>query len=281
MASALSTSGIYVRQYRVSDFSQIRALLFEGIRTSKGKITPVAKRRFVFPPYTFFGILVGYFLGSIYAPEAGGLMGAVTMMSAAGLAILEARKRALPEAIYAHKENALKTDMGDILAHYRAPSAFFVAVRPREVADVEAGRDELDGDEVVGYVGLQHLPEKDPQTAEVRHFIVPERYRSHGVAKHLMCTLLAHAAAIPGLLWLELRSIEFPYAPGTQPLYNWSGWEVVKIERLSGDDLRGATFYHIRRPMGQGRVKDQDLMTDEEDQEHCRALEVKPTPPLH
>ncbi|KAJ6593243.1 hypothetical protein B0H19DRAFT_1055861 [Mycena capillaripes] len=223
----MATNDIYVRQYRPSDFPQIRALLFEGIPTSGSFIEYTNLRDW----------------RSILRHLA------VVMVWVVAVALFAARRRTLAESIYAHHQDALKTDMRDILTHYRAPGAFFVAVRSHKVADVEPGGAAPDEEEVVGYVGLQYLPEKDAHTAEVRRLVVPERHQgSHGVGDRLMRTLIVHAEAIPGLQWLELRSVEFSPAPHAQPPYSWLGWELVQVKRLNSSP-HSPIFCHIRRPI--------------------------------
>ncbi|KAJ7666361.1 acyl-CoA N-acyltransferase [Mycena rosella] len=143
-------------------------------------------------------------------------------------------------------ENVLETDMHDISVHYRPPAAFFVAAQPRAAkADDETA---TSGDEeVVGYVGLEYLPEKDAQIAEVRRMIVSAKRRRHGIGARLMQALIAHGETIPGLRWIELGTSD--YQLGAQRFYTRLGWEVFRVETVR-QGVVSATIRQFRRPVG-------------------------------
>ncbi|KAJ6532875.1 acyl-CoA N-acyltransferase [Mycena vulgaris] len=240
---------IYIRQYRPSDFPQIRALLFEGFVTSQGSVALVAQRRFLIKPPS----LIAYLLGGIglgllsrsrswTSPTAG----AGALLCAAGLALLTAIQRAIPKAMAAFCEQALAADMRDISAHYGAPAVFFVAAQPRDGTKEKA--EATDGEEeVVGYVGLEYLPEKDPHTAEVRRMIVAAAHRRRGIAVRLMRAVITHGETIPGLRAIELGTSE--YQDGARRLYEQLGWVVFHVETV-WERLVSATIHHYRRPVG-------------------------------
>ncbi|KAJ7157932.1 acyl-CoA N-acyltransferase [Mycena crocata] len=235
---------IYIRKYRPSDFPQIRALLFEGFVTSEGSPGVVAKRQYLFrAPSVIAYLVAGAGLGLFWR----GNTTCGTLLCVTGLGLFTAVRYGISQMINDFCQAALKEDMGDIEAHYRVPSAFFVAARPYDAKDREY-------EEVVGYVGFEYLPEKDPSKAEVRRMIVSARYRRRGVAERLMKTLIAHAESIPDAdvqNGSELRCINLwlsEFQPGAQRLYERLGWKAVRLEWL-GNAARGASTTHFRRPL--------------------------------
>ncbi|KAF8178126.1 acyl-CoA N-acyltransferase [Mycena galopus ATCC 62051] len=236
----MSSEDIYIRRYRPSDQPQIRTLLFEGFVTSEGSPAFVAKRRYLFKPpsfiaYFFTGIGIGLLpRGS----SSWRILGA--LLCAVGIGLFAAVQYSIPQAITAYCEEALKADMGNIEGHYRAPAAFFVAARVRGSNERAGGEG---AEEVVGYVGLEYLPEKDPCTTEARRMIVSAKYRRRGIAQRLMRTLIAHAESIPKVQSIDLWLTEFQ--PGAQRLYERLGWKMIRTERV-GNALRNATSRHFR-----------------------------------
>lgn len=166
----MASDTIYIRQYRPSDFSQIRALLFEGFVTSRrstsgyslsrlltiaeGSVTLVAKRRFLLKaPSLIAYLLGGVGLGLISRPGnwSSPTAGTGALLCAAGVALFAVVQRSIPRAVINLCETALATDMRDISAHYCAPGEFFVAAQPR-ASGTKVG--DQDAEEVLGYVGL-------------------------------------------------------------------------------------------------------------------------------
>ncbi|KAJ7479481.1 acyl-CoA N-acyltransferase [Mycena latifolia] len=183
-------------------------------------------------------------------PSLGPLLSATTgagaLLFTAGLALFAGIQRAIPRAMTKFCEDALAADMHDIATHYRAPAAFFVAALPRSASPGKYGAAD-DSEEVVGYVGLEYLPEKDPHTAEVRRMIVSAAHRRHGIGERLMRALIAHAEAIPGLRSIELGTSE--YQPGAQRLYERLGWTLFHAERVWEGPVN-VVIRHFRRPVG-------------------------------
>ncbi|KAJ7754145.1 acyl-CoA N-acyltransferase [Mycena maculata] len=214
----------------------------------EGSVTYVAKRRFLSKAPS----VISYLLGSVgvgliargghwRSPTAA----AGAFICAAGIGLFTAVQRGIVRGLTTFCEDALKADMRDIGAHYRAPAAFFVAARPRSTDTKKAVEEE----EVVGYVGLEYQPDKDASVAEVRRMIVSAKHRRRGIAVRLMHALIAHAEALPGLQYIELGTSEFQ--PGAQRMYEKLGWQLVSVER-AGNWLGSLELRHFRRPVGTG-----------------------------
>ncbi|KAJ7075284.1 acyl-CoA N-acyltransferase [Mycena belliarum] len=241
---------IYIRPYRPSDFPQIRALFFEGFVTSEGSVAVVATRRSFYK----FPAPIAYLLGGVglavlrlarAEPWAwtSPMVAAGALLCAAPIAFFIFIRRAIPRALIAFCESALAADMRDIPAHYGA-DGFFVAVQPRD--DPKPGEAPQD-EEVVGYVGLEYLPEKDPHTAEVRRMVVSAKYRRRGLAERLMRAVIARGETIPGLRSIKLGTSE--YQPSAQRLYERLGW-VSAGGRTMRVGILLVYEYHFTRPVG-------------------------------
>ncbi|KAJ7743437.1 acyl-CoA N-acyltransferase [Mycena maculata] len=243
----MASDGIYIRQYRPSDLPQIRLLIFE-----EASITRAAKRAFLLKPASLIAyILGGIGLGLLSLPDGwcspAATLGALLCVT--GIALFTAVRRGITQALVIYCEEALKTDLEDITTHYRAPAAFFVAARPcSEKADNSVAEGT---EEVVGYVGFDYQPDKNPETAVVRRMIVSEKHRGCGIAGRTMHALLAHAETIPALQCIELGTSE--YQPAAQRLYERLGWEVAWVDQWV-DPLGGwlwkVQIRHFRKPVG-------------------------------
>ncbi|KAJ7075285.1 acyl-CoA N-acyltransferase [Mycena belliarum] len=244
----MALDGIYIRPYRPSDFPQIRALLFEGFVTSEGSVTAVATRRSLYKfPAPIAYLLGGVGLGVLARAEpwawTSPMVAVGVLLCAAPIALFTFIRRAIPRALIAFCESALAADMRDIPAHYGA-DGFFVAAQPRD--DPKPG-DAPQDEEVVGYVGLEYLPEKDAHTAEVRRMIVSAKYRRRGLGERLMRAVIARGETIPGLRSIELGTSE--YQPGAQRLYERLGW-VFAGGRTIREGLLFVDIRHFTRPVG-------------------------------
>ncbi|KAJ7628497.1 acyl-CoA N-acyltransferase [Roridomyces roridus] len=245
----MTSDNIYIRPYRPSDQPQVEKLLFEGFVTSKGSANYVARRRFLLkPPSLIAYFLIALGVGVGLGPVGGGIRDAWvgprrtlgTLLLTAGVSLFGAVQYSIPRAISEYCREALASDMRDIESHYRAPSAFFVAAARRGGVEEE--------EEVVGYVGLDYVPEKDPTRAEVRRMIVSASYRRRGVAKTLIQALVAQAQSLRSNGADELRFLDLwltEFQPAAQRLYEGLGWRVVRTERI-GNALRGAITRHLR-----------------------------------
>ncbi|KAJ7890932.1 hypothetical protein B0H14DRAFT_2689127 [Mycena olivaceomarginata] len=209
---------IYIRQYRPSDFPQVRVLFLEGFVTGERSVLVAATRNVLMK-----APVVAVYLLSI--------CGAALLYSLSHwdsftgcLAVLVAMKELC--------DQAFATDMRDISAYYAAPAGFF--------------RDETAGEEVLGFVGLEYQPEKTPHTAELRRMVVspkygPPRYRQAARA-------CAHRArrGCPRLDCIELGTSEFQ--PAARRLYEGLGWELTRID-IQRAAFVTASMMRFRRPV--------------------------------
>ncbi|KAJ7090975.1 acyl-CoA N-acyltransferase [Mycena crocata] len=176
--------------------------------------------------------LIGHTQHYSWIPTVGQCIG--TLLFATGALLFIALYRIWPRAMIAMCEEALASDMSDIGVHYCMPAAFFVAVQPHTD----------NTEEVVGYVGLEYVPENDPQTAIVRRMIVSAEHRQRGIGTQLMLSLIAHAKGIPELQVIELTTGE--YQPNAQKMYKKLGWEEQQIEWV-WDGIFPAKIQHFRK----------------------------------
>ncbi|KAJ7348495.1 acyl-CoA N-acyltransferase [Mycena albidolilacea] len=232
---------IYIRQYRPSDFPQVRVLFLEGFVTGERSVLVTATRNVLMKApvvavylLSICGAALLYSL-SHWDSFAGCL--AVLLVSFSPALILFLR-HTLNKAMKELCDQAFATDMRDISAYYAAPAGFFVAAR-------RAG-DETTGEEVLGFVGFEYQPEKTPHTAELRRMVVSPKYGRRGIAKRLVRALIEHAEAVPGLDFIELGTSEFQ--PAARRLYEGLGWELTRID-IQRAAFVTASMIRFRRPV--------------------------------
>ncbi|KAJ7448941.1 hypothetical protein FB451DRAFT_1187445 [Mycena latifolia] len=204
---------INIRQYRPSDFVQIRALLFEGFVTSQDSVTLVAQRRFQFKfPTPLAYLMCGAGLGLLARADGWPLLssttGAGALLVAAGIALFPGIQRAMNK--FCH--DALAADL-------RALSRPRRVLRRRAAALSVYGRKRRKrrtGGRRRGGRGLRR-PRIPPRTRRRRAAWPCPRRGS--------CARSSH---IPGLRCIELNTSA--YQPGAQRLYERFGWAVFQAE---------------------------------------------------
>ncbi|KAJ7753556.1 hypothetical protein B0H16DRAFT_770100 [Mycena metata] len=258
-------SEIYVRQFRPSDFPQVRDLLYEGLLTGKGSVRSVVERRFRFRAPSIVAYLligVGLILSWKSLPTEWMSGTAVTVISGAlvtlgGMMLILLRATIISWMRSICKE-ALATDMRDIPTHYNAPAVFLVAaVRPTEKphsdADLTVGEEQPE--QVLACIALEYLPETDARTAEIRHMIVGEKHRRRGLASRLILEVIRHAEVMPGVEAIKLKVTEFQ--PDAGLLFESFGWEWVKVDFLQFVRFRSIVEdHHYRRPVRVGEYSE-------------------------
>ncbi|KAJ7779685.1 hypothetical protein B0H16DRAFT_723883 [Mycena metata] len=244
-------SDIYIRQFRPSDFPQVRDLLLEVSVTGKGSVASVVKRGFLFKApsvaaYLFVGagLTLAWKLPVEEWISATGV-GAATLL-ALGCTTFVLLRIWITHAMRGFCEEALAGDMRDIATHYGPPAAFFVAVRPTEKlhsdADLKAG--EKESEKILGCVALEYLPERDASAAEIRHMLVSVNHRRRGLASRLILETIQHAETMPGVESIKLSTTEFQL--GAQLLYEGFGWECEAVHRVGNRIVSGTARDHCR-----------------------------------
>ncbi|KAJ7171307.1 hypothetical protein C8R46DRAFT_1349332 [Mycena filopes] len=244
-----------IRQFRSSDFPQVRTLLFEGFVTGEGSVARSVKRSFLLKPPSVLaclcigvGLVLGWTLPVAEWTSATGAAAAALIIL--GSAVLAGLRVFVTRSMIGFCEDALAGDLRDIPAHFCAPGAFFVAVRavvaekPHRDDDLKTGEEE-----VLGCVGLEYLPEKDAKAAEIRRMLVTTKHRRLGLASRLMLTTIQHAETMPGVECIKLSTSEFQ--AGAQRLYEGLGWERAATHIHQVGIIR-ASMRDYRRPVRRG-----------------------------
>ncbi|KAJ7221280.1 acyl-CoA N-acyltransferase [Mycena pura] len=247
----MSSDGIYIRQYRPSDLPQIRDLLFEGFATSEGSIVDAGRRRAPFMRTSILAYLLGaagLFLFSQSERRMSVATGVAALLCIAGIALFVAARREISHFVQQICEDALASDMRDITAHYCAPGGtFLVAARPYACDKGKMyGDAQPEGEAILGYVGLEYLPEKNPETADVRRMIISAKYRRQGLATQLMRVIIAHSKTLPRLRYLTVGTSDLQ--PAARRLYQGLGWELTSTEPI-GNWLATRMYWSFRRPV--------------------------------
>ncbi|KAJ7037808.1 hypothetical protein C8F04DRAFT_1091600 [Mycena alexandri] len=268
-------SDIYIRQFRASDFPQVRALLFEGFVTGsecfwstvichirfatiEGSVASMIKRDFALK--TFSRLAFVSLLGTLalawkipvaeWDPTA--TCAGVAAVFTLGSTVVAVLRVLVTRAMRGFCEAALARDMRDISVHYARPAVFLVAVRPA-VAEKPHRDDDLktgeEPEEVLGCVGAEYLPEEDAKAAEIRRMIVSARHRRFGLGLRLMLETIRHAETMPGVEFIKLSTSQFQF--GAQRLYEGLGWE-WKATHKHRVGIINATVRDYRRPVRKG-----------------------------
>ncbi|KAF7325120.1 GNAT family acetyltransferase [Mycena kentingensis (nom. inval.)] len=246
-----------IRPYKSSDHSQLRALVYDGFATSPGSIGVVALERIRTQPpslIAYTSILTGALLLCARALRLVSTpaltrnsnlttVGTSLSLVAIGVTLLGAIRVAVNRSVRDFCEETLRTDLGDVDAHYAASGGgFWVAVRARSEDDDSAV--ERQEEEILGCVGLQHNPAT--HNAEIRRMMVLSSTRRNGIARALMAVALAHADGMPALaleyVYLGTTDMQMP----AQRLYEQLGFVAVR-ERRIGVWAGGTTSREYRR----------------------------------
>ncbi|KAJ7158149.1 hypothetical protein C8R46DRAFT_1292206 [Mycena filopes] len=226
-------SDIHVRQFRPSDFPQVRTLLFEGFVTGEGSVARSVKRSFLTKPpsvLAFLCIGAGLVLGwTLFAAEWTSATGAAAAaLIVLGAAVLVGLRVFVTRSMIGFCEDALAGDLRDIPAHFCAPGC---------------------QEEVLGCVRLEYLPEKDAKAAEIRRMLVTTKHRRLGLASRRMLATIQHAETMPGVECIKLSTSEFQ--GGAQRLYEGLGWECAATHVHRVGIIR-ARVRDYRRPVRRG-----------------------------
>lgn len=177
-------SDIYIREFRASDFPQVRGLLFEGfitggecfwscvvcnihllIATIEGGVASMIKRDYAIKTFSRLGgvaLLGGLALAwkipvAEWDPTA--TCAGVAAVFALGVTVNAVLRVFVTRAMRGFCAAALASDMRDISVHYAHPAVFLVAaVAKKPYRDDELNRiEEEEPEEVVGCVGVGAL----------------------------------------------------------------------------------------------------------------------------
>nr|GAT54492.1 predicted protein [Mycena chlorophos] len=226
MSTPAPKKPIVIRPYLPKDRSQVWAMLDVGFATGPDSPGTVALRRSLFTPLALASY-AGFTLGALAAlttravhPRVAFAAAVATVVSAGTPLYM---RHGIEKAFLDFCEQARQSDMRDIEAYYktleeREPAQFLVAV-------IEA-TDGSGEDEVVGFVGLEHLPSR-PSVGRLRRMIVSPYHRRRGIGSRLLDAVVAHARlhAPSPLEVLELETSTFQ--PAAQELYKRYGFVQV------------------------------------------------------
>jgi len=233
---AKSTS-IIIRPYRPEDSHDIQRLFLEGLQQGAGSLHATVNARYsLYFRRTYFGFATGIAGLSIAIIEASRnaistigvnprwLLWGSSVLSLGSLlatGVLAYSWRKLFLLVAERTQEIVEKDLADIVSIYKlreveggegyeptGPCGFWVA---------------LDGDQVIGEIGLKSPCKGDETVGEVCRLNVDPRYRQRGVGKILMETVIAHART-SGLKALWLSTSEFHTA--AVRMYQKSGWKL-------------------------------------------------------
>ncbi|KAJ7719943.1 hypothetical protein B0H16DRAFT_1897013 [Mycena metata] len=250
-------SDIYIREFRASDFPQVRGLLFEGFITGEGGVASMIKRDYAIKTFSRLGgvALLGALALAWKIPVAEwdptATCAGVAAVFALGVTVNAVLRVFVTRAMRGFCAAALASDMRDISVHYAHPAVFLVAaVAKKPYRDDELNRiEEEEPEEVVGCVGVEYLPEKDAKAVEIRRMIVTAKQRRAGLGTRLMLETIRHAETIPGVEFIKLSTSQWQFA--AQRLYERLGWE-WKATHKHRVGIINPTIRDYRRPVQKG-----------------------------